>query len=376
MIKIEKPWVGDTAEWFTCASTSNPEYHFDTAAGRYVVLFFFGSAALEKSRVALDFITKDLRHLFDDSRMAFFGVSVDPGDAEQNRVQQILPGFRYFWDFDGAVSKLYGALDSAADTNSGMISYSAFTLVLDPFLRVMEKIPLNKGDPHQHNMQLKEILEKLPPLNNYAGVPIHAPVLILPRVFEPDLCRTLIDLYKQNGGKESGFMREKDGYTVPVYDHDRKRRKDYNLEKDIANNPVLDYIRTRIQRRLIPEIKKVFQFDATRIERYIVSCYEGEVGGFFRAHRDDVMKGTMHRRFAVTLNLNTEEYEGGDLLFPEFGTHTYRAPTGGACVFSCSLLHEATPVTKGTRYAFLPFLYDDAAAKVRAENAKFLTGDA
>jgi predicted 2-oxoglutarate/Fe(II)-dependent dioxygenase YbiX len=41
-------------------------------------------------------------------------------------------------------------------------------------------------------------------------------------------------------------------------------------------------------------------------------------------------------------------------------------------VFSCSLLHEATPVTRGTRYVFLPFLYDDAAAKVREQNLAFL----
>ena len=34
-------------------------------------------------------------------------------------------------------------------------------------------------------------------------------------------------------------------------------------------------------------------------------------------------------------------------------------------VFSCSLLHEATPVTRGIRYATLPFLYDDAAAALR-----------
>jgi hypothetical protein len=34
-------------------------------------------------------------------------------------------------------------------------------------------------------------------------------------------------------------------------------------------------------------------------------------------------------------------------------------------------MHEATPVTRGLRYAFLPFLYDDAAARVRDENLKF-----
>ncbi len=44
-------------------------------------------------------------------------------------------------------------------------------------------------------------------------------------------------------------------------------------------------------------------------------------------------------------------------------------------VFSCSLLHQALPVTAGRRYAFLPFLYDDAAAKLReANNARLGEG--
>ena len=37
-------------------------------------------------------------------------------------------------------------------------------------------------------------------------------------------------------------------------------------------------------------------------------------------------------------------------------------------VFSCSLLHEATPITRGRRFAFLPFLYDEAAAEIRRQN--------
>jgi len=41
-------------------------------------------------------------------------------------------------------------------------------------------------------------------------------------------------------------------------------------------------------------------------------------------------------------------------------------------VFSCSLLHEATPVSAGRRYAFLPFLYDGAAAEVREKNRRFI----
>jgi hypothetical protein len=37
-------------------------------------------------------------------------------------------------------------------------------------------------------------------------------------------------------------------------------------------------------------------------------------------------------------------------------------------VFSCSLLHEATPVTKGRRFVFVPFLYDEEGAQIREAN--------
>jgi hypothetical protein len=35
-------------------------------------------------------------------------------------------------------------------------------------------------------------------------------------------------------------------------------------------------------------------------------------------------------------------------------------------------MHEVTPVLKGSRYAFLPFLYDDAAAEIREANNGYL----
>jgi len=79
------------------------------------------------------------------------------------------------------------------------------------------------------------------------------------------------------------------------------------------------------------------------------------------------------RRFAVSINLNSEEFEGGQLRFPEFGPRWYKPPTGGCVVFSCSLLHEATTVTKGRRYAFLPFLHDDAAEQIRERNHQYLS---
>jgi predicted 2-oxoglutarate/Fe(II)-dependent dioxygenase YbiX len=198
-------------------------------------------------------------------------------------------------------------------------------------------------------------------------VEVPAPVLVLPRLLEPEFCRHLIGLYEARGGEESGFMREVGGRTVGVLDAAHKRRRDYSIEDE----GVQAALRARIQRRLVPEIAKAFQFRVTRIERYIVACYDAAEGGHFRAHRDNTTKGTAHRRFAVSVNLN-DGFEGGELWFPEFGPRRYRPPAGGAVVFSCSLLHEATPVTRGVRYATLPFLYDDAAARLREQNQAFI----
>src|SRR6202000_2026428 len=121
---------------------------------------------------------------------------------------------------------------------------------------------------------------------------------------------------------------------------------------------IRELIRTQIVRRVVPQIERYFQFQVTRMRRYIVACYDSEVGGHFYRHRDNVNAGARHRRFAVSINLN-REFEGGDLIFAEFGRKRYRTPYGGAVVFSCGALHEVTPVTQGRRYAFLAFLYGE-----------------
>jgi predicted 2-oxoglutarate/Fe(II)-dependent dioxygenase YbiX len=191
---------------------------------------------------------------------------------------------------------------------------------------------------------------------------------VVSRVFEPELCRRLIAYYEEHGGVDSGFMRDTPEKTIEVIDYAMKRRADREIVNEALKNECL----VRIRDRIAPELRKAFQFQATRIERYIVACYESQTQGHFRSHRDNTTRGTAHRRFAVSLNLNTGEFDGGQLRFPEFGPRLFTPPLGGAVVFSCSLLHEAMPVTRGKRYVFLPFLYDEEAAKVRQANAKFV----
>lgn len=348
---MKRPFVlAEPAPWFHAhALDGNPRYAFDTVAGRWILMLFVGSASRPEGQEALALVAQH-RALFDDQRACFFGVSVDPADASEGRIAQELPGIRWFLDYDRRVSTAYRAC--AAEGEEG--DYAPFWLVLDPMLRVRAQGPLAAG---------REIIAQL---QKVAGQPhsVPAPVLVVPDVLPPEMCRQLIDLYDRHGGEESGFMREVDGVTRTLVDHSHKRRSDYT----ILDERLIGALKSRMNGVLRPMIRRAFQFDATRIERWIVARYDAGAGGYFRPHRDNTTKGTAHRKFAVTINLDTSSYEGGDLCFPEFGTQTYRATTGGAVVFSCSLLHEARPVTRGTRYAFLPFLYDDEGAALRERN--------
>ena len=350
--------VGDPAPWFKQNCTSNPQFNFDTVAGRYIVLCFYGTASDEVGRKALASVEGEMRNLFNDEKIALFGVSVDPGDASEGRAREFIPGIRHFWDFDGKVSRLYGA---APVDGTGSVALRRFWIVLNPTLRIRAIFPFREDGSDRE--AVAAYLRDLPPVGQFAGFEIPAPVLVIPDVFEPGFCRHLIGLYEQNGGEESGFMREIDGKTVPAHDPSHKRRKDFT----ITDPNLIRQVQNRIIRRVNPEIEKVHFFTPTRMERYIVSCYAAEDGGHFRAHRDNTTSGTAHRRFAVSINLNAD-FEGGEVSFPEYGPRSYKAPPGGAVVFTTPMLHAVSKVTSGRRYAFLPFLYDEAAAKVREAN--------
>jgi peroxiredoxin/predicted 2-oxoglutarate/Fe(II)-dependent dioxygenase YbiX len=352
--------VGTPVPWFVARSPKNPRFHFDTVAGRYAVLSFLGSMKTPVCARLWDALLLQ-RNAFDDHNVAFFGVITDPEDERTGRAREALPGIHVLWDFDLELSHRFGATRRGS-TDSNQAGYRPFSLVLDERLRVVAVAAVG-DEPERHVARLMEVLAALPPLD--APTAAVAPLLTVPRVFEPKLCQALIRYYEEHGGGESGFMLEVDGKTVGVHDHRHKRRRD----QEVLDQTLRRACMVRIHDRLVPEISRAFQFNATRIERYLVACYDARDRGHFRAHRDNTTPGTAHRRFAVSVVLNTGDFEGGGLTFPEFGRQTHGPPLGGALVFSCSLLHEVRPVTRGQRYAFLPFLYDEAAALGRQANA-------
>jgi peroxiredoxin/predicted 2-oxoglutarate/Fe(II)-dependent dioxygenase YbiX len=355
--------VGDPVPWFTLPSTSSPAFHFDTVGGYYVVLFFFGSTKHPGSAIALEQFS-ELQSRFSSLETVFFGISIDPDDEDLAELVSHPSNFKLMWDFEGTVSRQYGVCQMEKEDNV----YHPTTFVLDPNLRLLKVFSVE--NPEAHPAQVMGFLESLPRLESHQMATRQAPVVLIPRVFEPEFCQHLIDLFDADGGADSGFMRERDGKTVHVTDYSFKKRRDFNLAE---HDPVLlQKVNDLVIDRVKPEIKKVFQFNVTRFERHVVACYEGKNGGFFNRHRDNTTKGTAHRRFAMTVNLNTGEYDGGCLWFPEYGRQLYRPDVGEAVIFSCSLLHEVTPVTSGRRFALLSFFYDDEDAQLRQRNRKYL----
>ena len=67
-------------------------------------------------------------------------------------------------------------------------------------------------------------------------------------------------------------------------------------------------------------------------------------------------------------SISTKTTKAAIWCFRNSAAESYRAPDGGAVVFSCGALHQVTPITRGRRYAFLAFLYGEADAALREAN--------
>ncbi len=350
---------GATLPLFAFTPKDAPPFVFGSLGGRIVVLsFMHGDPAICTAQVQA---FAAWLPLFDISTKCFVGLC--GSDAALQKAATLGRDAHVQWLADPKL---------AVRKSLGLAPEAHVTLVLDATLRILNCTTIE--DPEAHAQQVMDYVARLAPASAPVGrAASNAPILMIDNVFEPSLVKAVIGEYDRIGGALSGFMRTMDdGKTAEVTDYNHKVRRDVQIEDDHLRSRC----RSAIQIALIPAIQRAFQFQATRMERYLIGCYEPESdtvpGGHFNRHRDNTTRGTAHRRFAVSIGLDADGYDGGDLRFPEFDQRTYRPNTGGAVVFSCSLLHEVLPVTAGRRLAFLPFLFDESAEQVRLQNLQYL----
>ncbi|HEY3858028.1 MAG TPA: 2OG-Fe(II) oxygenase [Gammaproteobacteria bacterium] len=234
----------------------------------------------------------------------------------------------------------------------GSAPTAVIALTLDDNLRIMERLE-RSGDAGEfaHRVARSYADRPVPATQTFQR---QAPVLFIPRVLDTALCDGLISYFEETGGTPSGtaYVEGDKAYWKP--NPDVKMRRDVYLEGGLW----LDRVKDALVRRVLPEIQRCFNFQVSQHEVFKLIRYDAGAG-YFNAHRDNESRDTQHRRFAMTLNLNTGAYDGGELRFPEFGPDLYVPERGSAVIFSCSLLHEVTPVTRGSRYGLLGFFFSE-----------------
>ncbi|HEY1980664.1 MAG TPA: 2OG-Fe(II) oxygenase [Xanthobacteraceae bacterium] len=322
----------------------------DAFAGRYLVICCYGSSQIKPGRAALDAMCEHA-DLFDGVRRSFLAVTIDPNEKVKAPPNK---GLNFVVDRDGVFSRHCGAapVDGTPLGSQHRVTWT----VVDPSLRVVAHF--HTGADRGECEAVFALLLDLPDADAAETCEIPAPILVLPRLFEPDFCDRLVALYENGYARDSGFMRN----NVEIFDYSFKRRRDYFIDDEAIKDTIVQ----RISCCVTPEIRRLFFMKITRMERYLIGCYAAEEEAHFRPHRDNGQAITAHRRFALSVALN-DDFDGGELLFPEYNQRPHRIAKGWCIVFPCALLHSVTRVTRGRRYVFLPFLYDEAGAEIKAQ---------
>jgi PKHD-type hydroxylase len=127
----------------------------------------------------------------------------------------------------------------------------------------------------------------------------------------------------------------------------------------ITPNLMTEFIFKKISKSVIDLNNQFYRYDIDELEDLQFSEYTAEDQGMYGAH-SDTGYDILTRKLSVSIQLSDpEDYDGGDLNFYRFH---FRAPAtapkqkGSVIVFPSFVIHEVTPVTRGTRYSLVTWV--------------------
>ena len=139
--------------------------------------------------------------------------------------------------------------------------------------------------------------------------------------------------------------------------------KDMSEDTEIRNSDIAfirssdmfnNWIYERITRAIININTQFWNFDLRRIETLQYSEYG--VGQYYKEHIDMQYQSPNNavRKLSFTIQLtDPKEYKGGDVIIKAGNNNPIIRNKGSISFFPSYLLHEVTPVTKGTRHALV-----------------------
>jgi hypothetical protein len=344
---------GDRMPFCAGMAADRQPYSFDHQAGRAAILVLGGALGPDHLDPVID-------------QLAMRQPELCPLQADMLVLLGFAAGPQAWISGPGAASGLPVMLcQDDFFTRCGMAVDTALVVVIDRASRVVARWTTHQAPATLAQAAVTAVAQL--DRETARDCPLPAPVLPIPGLFDPNLCAELIAGFESGGHFDSGVSAmDPNGKPTDTLNPDKKRRRDWMLQPGAdIHERVLDILFQRCG----AEIKRAYQADITHADRVLVARYD-DTGGYFRRHRDNRGETVAFRQFALSVNLNAD-YQGGHLLFPEFNDHRYRPGTGGGIIFSTSLLHEATPVTRGNRYVLLTFLHD-----AKAEARRVATLDA
>ncbi len=341
--------IGDRAPGVFGATADGRFYSLDAQAGRPAVLVALGALGPDAARRVLDQVRAAQGPLVEA------GVDIVP-------IAPMGAGFATAFAADAAAREAIVYLADGAGLERCELDGEPAAIFIDRGGRILDLWPIEEG---------VDLIERHRRAAAQAGSEAarrctsSAPVLIIPNVASREVCQALIAHFEASPHTAGVMASYSGGVAGPKLDESKKRRRDIELTPD---SPLHAEVMEIMARRCAPEMKRAFQADIATVDRILIARYD-DSGGYFKRHRDNAAPHTAFREFAISINLNTQDYEGGELLFPEYDDHRYSPPAGSAIIFSASLLHEAAPVTRGSRYVLLSFLCS-AAAQARLAEAQ------
>jgi len=133
-----------------------------------------------------------------------------------------------------------------------------------------------------------------------------------------------------------------------------KSIRDSNIAFLRSSDQSNKWIFERITRSIIDINRQFWNFDLARIETLQYSEYG--IGQFYREHIDMMYQSPSRavRKLSFSIQLtDPKEYEGGDVMIKTGTNLPIHKDLGTICFFPSYILHEVTPIKKGTRHALV-----------------------